>query len=361
MNIDEKIAIVKEVGEEFIGEEELRELFNEQEKTGRDIIAYDGFEPSGQMHIAQGLLKAANVNRLASVGITYTMFVADWHGKINNKMGGDIDKIREVGKYFIEIWKSVGMNLDKVNFVWSSDLVKNPDYWGTLLQLSTNATVSRVLKCGQIMGREDNVSNPASQILYPLMQATDIIYLKADIAQLGLDQRKVNMLARDIFPKMGFRKPVCLHHHMLLSLSKIETDLEGIDRKIAMKMSKSKPDTAIFMTDSSEDILRKFKKAHSVDGQVENNPVLDYVQHIIFPLKKCIKIERPEKYGGNVTYTSYEKLEDDFKSLNLKSLDLKNATAREIDSMLEPVRKHFSQDKYAKSLLEKIQSYNVTR
>ena len=29
------------------------------------------------------------------------------------------------------------------------------------------------------------------------MQCTDIFFLKADICQLGLDQRKVNMLARE--------------------------------------------------------------------------------------------------------------------------------------------------------------------
>ena len=37
---------------------------------------------------------------------------------------------------------------------------------------------------------------------------------------------------------------------MLLGLQKINTDKDGVDRKIEMKMSKSKPNTAIFMTDS---------------------------------------------------------------------------------------------------------------
>ena len=53
------------------------------------------------------------------------------------------------------------------------------------------------------MGREENINNPSSQILYPLMQAADIHHLDADIAQLGMDQRKVNVLAREIAPKLG--------------------------------------------------------------------------------------------------------------------------------------------------------------
>ena len=35
--------------------------------------------------------------------------VADWHAQLNNKMGGDMKKIQTVGQYFVEVWKSVGM------------------------------------------------------------------------------------------------------------------------------------------------------------------------------------------------------------------------------------------------------------
>ena len=45
------------------------------------------------------------------------------------------------------------------------------------------------------------------------MQCTDVFYLKADICQLGLDQRKVNMLAREYCEKIGKKdKPVILSH-----------------------------------------------------------------------------------------------------------------------------------------------------
>ena len=47
--------------------------------------------------------------------------------------------------------------------------------------------------------------------MYPCMQATDVFYLKSDICQLGMDQRKVNMLARDYATKKKIkRKPIIL-------------------------------------------------------------------------------------------------------------------------------------------------------
>ncbi len=359
MDIKEKIALVKEVGEEIVNEEDLRSLLSKK----KNPIAYDGFEPSGKIHIAQGLLRAINVNKLTSAGIKFRFWVADWFGMLNNKMGGDLKKIKVVGDYFIEVWKACGMNLDNVEFVWASDFIKqHPEYWETVLKLSMNATVQRVLRCGQIMGREDSISNPASQILYPLMQAADIHHLGADIAQLGMDQRKVNMLARDIFPKLGLQPPVVVSHHMLMGLTEPpKTDLSGVDAAISKKMSKSNPNSAIFMTDSEEEVKKKFKKAYCPEGKVEDNPILEYFKYIIFEKFDNIEIERSEKFGGNLEINSYADLEKLFSGKKIHPLDLKNSCAKYINLLLGPVRDHFSKNKRAKSLLEKVNGFNVTR
>lgn len=360
LSVDEKVSIVREVGEEIINEKELVDLF----KKKKHPIAYDGFEPSGNIHIAQGLLRAINVNKLTSTGIRFRFWVADWFGMLNNKMGGDLAKIRIVGEYFIEVWKACGMDLDNVEFIWTSEFVReHPEYWETVLRLSMNTTVNRVLRCGQIMGREDSTSNPASQIMYPLMQAADIHHLGADIAQLGMDQRKVNMLARDVFPKLGFVAPVVVSHHMLMGLGepKVGGDLSSVDRKIEIKMSKSKPDGAIFMTDSKEDIERKFKKAFCPAGKVEDNPVLEYMRYIVFEKFDEVVIKRDEKYGGDLTFGSYEDLEKAFVAGGVHPMDLKNCCAGYIDELLVPVREHFEKDERAKGLLEQVKGFLVTR
>ncbi len=358
LSVEQRFEIIKSISEELIGEEELKELL----KSGKKIIAYDGFEPSGQIHIAQGLLRAITVNKITSTGIKFRFWIADWFAMLNNKLGGDLEKIRVVGEYFIEVWKASGMDLKNVEFIWASEFInKHPDYWETVLKLSKEATIQRVMRCGQIMGREESTSNPSAQILYPLMQAADIYHLQADIAQLGMDQRKVNMLARDLFPKLGIKSPIAIHHHMLLGLQFKETDLEGAERKIAMKMSKSKPETAIFMTDTTEDIKRKFKNAYCPEGQMQDNPVLEYAKYIVFERMDKITIKRPEKFGGDLTFSSYQELENSFQEKKLHPMDLKNSIADCIDQLLEPVRKHFQTNKKAKELLEKVKSFEITR
>ncbi len=353
MNIDERIKLIKEVGEEIITEEELKQLL----ESNPHPIAYDGFEPSGIMHIAQGLMRVININKMTKAGCKFKMLIADWHAWANNKFNGNLDKIRDAGRLLIEVWKAAGLNEDDVEFVWANDLIKDENYWKTVMRIATNSTLKRIIRCGQIMGRKENEVLSASQIIYPCMQAADIFTLKADICQLGLDQRKVNVLAREIAPKLGFKKPVAVHHHMLMGLQAVKTSgVSKIDQVIELKMSKSKPNTAIFMTDTEEEVKKKIRKAYCPEKQIEQNPIIEYCKYIIFQKYDRIKIERPEKYGGDLEI-NYKELIDLYSKGELYPLDLKDAVAYYINEMLEPVRKHFEKNTKARELLEKVKGF----
>ena len=76
-----------------------------------------------------------------------------------------------------------------------------------------------------------------------------------------------------------------MSHHMLLGL------IEGQE-----KMSKSNPDSAIFMEDTESDVNRKIKKAFCPPAKVYNeegriiNPCMDYLKNIVFGARKLIEI-----------------------------------------------------------------------
>lgn len=357
LTVEEKLKLIEEVGEEIIGREELIDLL----KSGKKIIAYDGFEPSGRIHIAQGLMRAINVNKLTKAGIYFKFWVADWFALMNNKLDGDLEKIKTVGKYFIEVWKACGMDLENVEFLWASENL-NQEYWLMVLKIAKFNTVTRITRCSQIMGRSEKEELQAAQIFYPCMQAADIFNLKVDIAQLGMDQRKVNVLAREVAQKLGQKKPIAVHNHMLMGLLEPKAEgLSGAEAAIAKKMSKSNPNSAIFMTDRREEIFSKFKKAYCPEGMIIDNPILEYCKYIIFEKIDKFEVKRPEKFGGDVVYNNYEELERDFVEKKLHPMDLKNSAANYIDQLLEPVRHHFETDPKAKELLEKVNGYNITR
>jgi tyrosyl-tRNA synthetase len=358
LTIDEKLNLINQVAEEIIGEDELKTLLSEK----KELIAYDGFEPSGKIHIAQAVLRAINVNKLTKAGINFKFWVADWFALMNNKLGGDLEKIKITGKYFIEVWKACGMDMDHVEFLWASDVMNDTDYWLKVLNIARFNTVTRIQRCAQIMGRSEKDSLSAAQIFYPCMQCADIFHLKADIAQLGLDQRKVNVLAREIAPKLGFKKPVVISHHMLMGLQEPpKSDLTGADAAIAKKMSKSNPNSAIFMTDTEDEIKNKIKKAYCPEKIIIDNPILEYSKYILFEKFDKIKIERPEKFGGNLEFSSYKELEKYFENGNLHPMDLKNAVSFYVNEIVKPVRDYFENNHEAKKLKQQVDSFKVTR
>lgn len=348
LTLDERVKLILSVGERCDTEDGLRTLLL---KKPTPPNCYDGFEPSGRMHIAQGVMKAINVNKLTKAGCSFTFWVADWFAQLNHKMGGDLKKIRVVGQYFIEVWKACGMNMENVKFLWASDEINSrPDeYWTRVMEIATLNSVARIKRCGPIMGRAESDELSAAQIMYPCMQCADIFFLKADICQLGMDQLKVNMLAREYCdqakPKIKF-KPIILSHHMMPGLKQGQ-----------LKMSKSDPSSAIFMEDSEQEVNTKIKGAFCPEQTVEGNPILEYLKYIVFPAAGSLDIKRSEANGGDKTYDSYAALEEDFRTGALHPGDVKPATARALNKLIQPVRDHFKNSPEAKQILAQVKKY----
>jgi tyrosyl-tRNA synthetase len=107
-------------------------------------------------------------------------------------------------------------------------------------------------------------------------------------------------------------------------------------------MSKSDPNSGIFIHNSDDEIRKKIRKGWCEEGLTENNPVLEIARQVVFHEYDSISIERPEKFGGNVTYNSYEELETDFAQKNLHPGDLKNTVGEYMVKIIAPIRDKIS-------------------
>lgn len=357
LNTEERWKLIRSVGEEVVTEEEMIELLD----TKKSFYSYDGFEPSGNVHIAQGILRSINVNKMIRAGAKFNMLVADWHGWANNKLGGNLDNIQTAGKYLIEVWRLTGMDLDHVNFLWASDFVKDDEYWKKVMQIARNSTLKRIIRTAQIMGRLQSEALQASQILYPCLQCADIFHQQVDVCQLGMDQRKVNMLARELGPKLFGSKPIVVSHHMVRGLNPPKASYASLEERLLdIKMSKSNPDAAIFMTDSESQIRKKIQKAYCPES-VEENPILEYVQFFIFERFDTLIVERSSKFGGDIEFNSYVELETSYINGEVHPADLKNAVASYLNKMISPVRETFESNSKLRDLRDQVLSFQVTR
>ena len=327
MDILEKVDVVKRPPtQEVVTDAELVNLFQSVASPKH----YIGLEISGFLHLGSLLSTGFKINDMIKAGVKCTVFLADWHTVINDKLGADLDVISRVSKYYRDAFNCV---CPGANILLGTELYDgNKEYWYDLVQFTKHMSLARTRRALTIMGRTDSENLDLAKLLYPPMQAADIHSMDLDIVHAGMDQRKIHMLVREIFPKMKWKVPVAVHHALLPGLSPPASD--NLD-----KMSKSNPDSGIFVHDDDSQVARKLSKAWCPLGQASGNPVLEIFKHVIFHEFKEITIERPEKFGGDVAYGSYEALSKDYGFGKIHPADLKRAASAYVIRIVGPIRK----------------------
>ncbi|MBI1833432.1 MAG: tyrosine--tRNA ligase [Candidatus Andersenbacteria bacterium] len=329
---------------EIITATELQERL----KSESQLTHYIGFEISGYVHLGTGIMSALVMKDLTDLGVKCTVWLADWHSAINNKLDGTRETAATIGRgYFTEAMKAsyvaVGGNPEDIEFRLASEWYnKDPEsYWGTVIKVGQHTTLARMLRSIDITGKEAGEDVDYARTMYPAMQAADVFFQNIDIAHAGMDQRKIHVVVRDAASKIApdKPKPIIIHHPLLQSLN-------GKNKED--KMSKSNPDSAIFVHDDPKDIEHKIKKAFAPEKEIDHNPILNWTKTMLFwNRSKPFVIERKEEHGGNLEFTSYAELEKTYATGNLHPMDLKNTVAHELIQLLAPVREHMAKPEIA--------------
>lgn len=339
MDIESKIELLKRPPtEELVTVDDARSLFESNAHPSH----YIGFEISGALHLGSLVVAGFKVRDLLQAGVKCRIFLADWHTLINQKLESDWELIQKSLEYYSEAFRLFAPGVEVLT--GSQLYAETKDYWMNVIRFSSQITLARDTRCLTITGRSKSNTLAFSQYLYPPMQAVDIWALDADITHSGIDQRKVHMLAREVFPKLGWRKPVALHHALLLGLEEprgtgVDEDTRA-DLLISSKMSKSKPASCIFIHDDEEAISSKINAAWC-PPTADDNPILELARNIVFHEVKELVVERSPKYGGQTVYGGYQHLKADYLQGKLHPADLKRAVTRELSKIIGPLRDHF--------------------
>jgi tyrosyl-tRNA synthetase len=362
LDIETKIELIcRPPTEEVLTIEDLRQLLETEEHP----IAYNGWEPSGLVHLGTGVICAYKIKDFVEAGMRFKAYLSTWHAWLNNKLGGNLKLIKKAADLFKHSWIALGVPEDKVEFIYSDELYNNLSYWTKTITMAKNLTIARTRRTLEIAGRKETEGHYVSDFLYTPMQVADIFHMEVKICQLGMDQRKGNVVARELGERLGFWKPVCVHHHLLQGLQKpaLWPIPEGKEKEAlaSAKMSKSSPETCVFIYDSPEEIKQKTARAFCPEKTVEFNPIVDICKHIIFREEERFTVNRPAKYGGNIEFQSFQELKTVYRRGDLHPQDLKNAVAEELAKILEPVRTYFENNREARECLESVKNTEVTR
>lgn len=318
MNVDKRLELIKRNVTEIVTEEDLVKLLKSKAKPS----VYCGYEPSGPLHLGHfvTILKLMDMEK---AGFKVKVLLADVHALLNRK--GDDKEIKKEVTAWKKTIKAIGL---KCEVVLGSGFQFKKDYQTDVMKLAQGTTINRGLRSMQEIARD--VENATiSQLMYPIMQVVDIKYLKADVALGGMEQRKVHMIGKDLSRD--------LKHWFIALHTPLITSLKGPGQK----MSKSIVGSGLSVVDSEEEIFRTIKNAYCPAGDVKDNPILQIAKLIIFPLAKKIVVKRDKKFGGDLSFGSYEELEKLYGEGKLHPMDLKDSVAKELEKIIAPIRKNF--------------------
>ncbi|RZN57334.1 MAG: tyrosine--tRNA ligase [Candidatus Methanomethylicota archaeon] len=349
MDLMTKLDIISRNTEEIITKEDLKILF----ETNTSPKGYIGVEPSGLFHIGW-IIWVNKLKDLMNVGVKMIFLEATWHAWINDKFNGDIKKINICAEYIEHCLRALNVDTSKITFIKADSLIEDKRYWEGVLRIAKSLTLSRIKRAVTIMGRkEDETIMDFSKLIYPCMQVEDIFYLDLDICLGGMDQRRAHVLAREIAEKYHYKKPIAIHTPILPSLQG-SGRMDSEEKIIEYKMSKSKPETCIFIHDSPEEIKNKINRAYCPPKEIEGNPIIEIAKKIILYNNREVVIERPKKYGGDIIINSADELISMYSKGELHPLDLKNFVSIELIKMLSNVREYFEKNENAKYLLNQL-------
>ncbi|KAG8879833.1 hypothetical protein FRB97_001364 [Tulasnella sp. 331] len=374
LTADEKYELITRRLQETLSGDIIKKVLEE-----RDCKGYWGTATTGKPHIGY-FVPLVKIADFLHGGVEMTILLADLHAFLDN-LKAPLSLVALRVKYYRFLLESVfratlHVPISQLKIVVGTDHQLTPAYNMDNYRLCATITEHDAKKAGAEVVKQ--VGNPLlSGLLYPGLQALDEQYLGVDFQFGGVDQRKIFTLAEQYLPKLGYAKRAHLMNRMVPGLA-------------GGKMSSSDPNSKIDFLDPPNVVRKKIKLAFCEEGNIEENGLLSFVEAVLIPVGELRKefisrgmksqvdgsdlilpkyvggggaggggagavftIERDEKYGGPVHYTSYAQLEEEFAAKKVHPGDLKKAVADAIIELLEPVQREFEANEEWKDVAAK--------
>ncbi|ODV78410.1 tyrosyl-tRNA synthetase [Suhomyces tanzawaensis NRRL Y-17324] len=309
------------------------------ENQKRPLKVYWGTAPTGKPHCGY-FVPMIKLAHFLKAGCEVTVLLADLHAFLDN-MKATLEVVQYRAKYYElivkSILKSINVPIEKLKFVVGSSYQLSAEYTMDIFKLSNIVSQNGAKRAGADVVKQ--VDNPLlSGLIYPLMQALDEEHLGVDAQFGGVDQRKIFVLAEENLPSIGYKKRAHLMNPMVPGLGQ------------GGKMSASDPNSKIDIIEEPKIVRKKVNSAYCAPGEVKDNGLLAFLEHVVAPIQELkaekegvfkLDIDRPEKYGGPISYTSLDELKADFESGKLSPVDLKSGVADRIVELLAPIKAEF--------------------
>ena len=295
-----------------------------------------GDRPTGKLHLGHYVGSLKNRLRLQDEFEVY-LLVADLHALTTNT---DTRSLKQNIKDLVLDQLAVGIDPKKVTFCVQSQIPEDQELAVVFSMLVSKPRLERIPTLKEVM-RDLKIETASLGLLsYPVLQAADILMVKANLVPGGKDQASHIELTREVAQKFNSTYKETFPVPEALIPKDIST-LPGIDGR--QKMSKSL-NNAIFLSDDEEIVREKVMKMytdptriHSTDpGHVEGN--LLFIYHDAF----------------NENRIAVEELKRRYQEGKVGDVEVKEKLASALNKFLGPIRTRRRRLEKETGLVEKI-------
>lgn len=295
---------------------------------------------SGRLNISH-YVPVIEIANLLSCGHHVTIYIDDFHSRllgdklhiadINNKA------LRSKCYCYEETLKNmiskVHRNLSNLTIVDRSKISFTPEFMLDFYLLSGSTPIDKATTASKDVVRP--VKNQLlGSLVYPIVRTVDEKYANTESQLVPEIEEKVMTFSEEISLKVKHKSNKRLFYPLLKGLSAGKTPIVQED------------DDQVTLYDDPKSIKKKISKAFCEPGNVQDNGVLPILKHIIFPVYREFQIHRPEQFGGDLTYKTYEEVETDFREQKLHPGDLKSGVSEKVTELVSGLDELKSSDHF---------------
>lgn len=281
-----------------------------------------GDRPTGRLHLGHYAGSLANRVRLQHRYQTFVI-IADLHMLTTRSSRADIAASGGLARDMVLDQLAAGLEPDRCTFYLQSAIPEIAEVSVLLQSLVTVSRLQRVPSLKEMARDAGQEEMPFALLGYPVLQAADILSVRAQAVPVGPDNAAHVEVAREIARRFSRRYGPVFPVPALVPAG--GGSLPGTDGRA--KMSKS-AGNAIYLSDSPDEVRRKvagmFTDPHRVragtPGRVEGNPVFAF--HDAFS-------DQPAEVAA---------LKERYRAGTVGDVEVKQRLAEALNRFLDPVR-----------------------
>ncbi|HEY4688937.1 MAG TPA: tryptophan--tRNA ligase [Anaerolineae bacterium] len=311
--------------------------------TAKRILTGD--RTTGRLHLGHYVGTLANRVRLQD---TYDLFLvlADYHTLTTHIEKDRVAQTQANAREIVLDYLSVGIDPNHATIYVQSAVPEVAELTLLFSMLVSVPRLERVPTLKEVM-HDQHITHPSLGLLsYPVLQAADILLVRADLVPVGGDQeshvevtreiaRRFNVLYGAVFPEPG------------ALIGEVPT-LVGIDGKL--KMSKSLGN-AIYLADDAASVTAKVRQMYTdparvradIPGTVEGNPV--FIFHEMF----------------NDDKAEVEELQARYRAGKVGDVEVKRRLVDALNRFLDPIRARRAEAERRPALVDDILTAGANR